>query len=73
MNDFTKTINDVVFNFREVQEGESVIFLVFVDNQRFRMIYDEEGQWYIWQQVPAWIKGLEEALGDAIDEQSALS
>lgn len=71
MNDFKKTIDNTVFNFKAVQEGEEEIFLVYVENQCFRMINDEEGQWYIWQQVPAWIKELEEQLGTAIDEQYA--
>lgn len=71
MNDFKKIIDNTVFNFKAVQEGEEEIFLVYVENQCFRMINDEEGQWYIWQQVPAWIKELEEQLGTAIDEQYA--
>lgn len=71
MNDFVKTIDNAVFNFKYVQEGEDNIILVSVENQNFRMICDEEGLWFIWQQVPAWIKGLEEQLGNAIEEQSA--
>ena len=71
MNDFVKTIDNTVFNFKCVQEGEDDIILVTVENQRFRMICDEEGLWFIWQQVPAWIKNLEEQLGHAIEEQYA--
>jgi hypothetical protein len=71
MNDFKKTIDNTVFSFKVIREGNEDIFLVSVENQSFRMIYGDAGQWYIWQQVPAWVKGLEEELGTAIEEQYA--
>jgi len=69
MNDFKKSIDNTEFNFKFVQEGTDAVFLVNADNQNFRMITDEEGTWGIWQQVPAWIKNLEEQLANAIEEQ----
>lgn len=69
MNDFKKSIENTEFNFKFIQEGTDAVFLVNADNQNFRMITDEEGTWGIWQQVPAWIKDLEEQLGNAIEEQ----
>lgn len=71
MTDFKKTIDSTVFNFKGIKEGNEDVFLVFVENQSFRMVCDDEGEWYIWQQVPAWIKTLEEQLGNAIEEQYA--
>ncbi|MGN6164232.1 MAG: hypothetical protein ACTHOF_06815 [Flavisolibacter sp.] len=69
MNDFKKTIDNTEFNFKYIQEGTDAVFLVNADNQNFRMITDEEGTWGIWQQVPAWIKNLEEQLGNAIEAE----
>lgn len=70
MNDFKKTIGNNEFNFKIIQERGDDVFLVSVENQSFRMICDDdEGEWYIWQQVPAWIKEMEEELSDAIEEQ----
>jgi hypothetical protein len=71
MEDFKKTIDNTVFNFKYVQEGTDVVFLVHADQQTFRMITDDEGTWGIWQQVPAWVKRLEAELGNAIEEQYA--
>jgi hypothetical protein len=71
MNNFVKTIDNAVFNFKTIQERDDNVFLVSVENHSFRMICDEEGMWFIWQQVPAWIKDLEEQLGNAIEEQFA--
>lgn len=71
MTDFKKTIDSTVFNFKGIKEGNEDVFLVFVENQSFRMVCDDEGEWYIWQQVPAWIKTLEVQLGNAIEEQYA--
>jgi len=68
MNDFRKTIDSIDFNFKCIREGNDVVFLVTGDNQNFRMITDDAGYWGIWQQVPAWIKNLEEELGTAIEE-----
>jgi hypothetical protein len=42
--------------------------MVTYDNQSFRMITDQDGVWGIWQQVPGWIKGMEESLASAIEE-----
>ena len=69
MNDFKKTIDNTEFNFKFIKEGADHVFLVNADNQNFRMITDDDGTWGIWQQVPAWIKGLEEQLGNAIEEK----
>ena len=69
MNDFKKTINNTEFNFKYLREGSDVLFLVNVDTSSFRMITDEEGNWGIWQQVPRWIKDMEEDLANAIEEQ----
>jgi hypothetical protein len=69
MNDFKKTIDNTEFNFKFIQEGTDAVFLVNADNQNFRMITDDDGAWGIWQQVPAWIKNLEEQLGNAIEEK----
>jgi hypothetical protein len=69
MGDFKKVIDNTAFDFKFVQEGSDVIFLVNVENQSFRMITDEEGTWGIWQQVPAWIKNMEEELANAIEEE----
>lgn len=71
VNDFKKTIDNSVFNFKAIQERGDDVFLVSVENHSFRMICDDEGEWYIWQQVPAWIKKMEEALSEAIEEQYA--
>lgn len=69
MEDFKKTIDNSEFRFKFVQEGADEVFLVNIDGQNFRMIIDDDGNWGIWQQVPAWIKNLEVELGDAINEQ----
>lgn len=69
MEDFKKTIGTTEFNFKFVQEGTDVVFLVNAENQSFRMITDEDGVWGIWQQVPGWIKDLEDELCDAIEER----
>ncbi len=68
MEDFKKNISNTDFNFKYLREGEDVLFLVNVDAQSFRMITDDEGNWGIWQQVPAWIKNLEGELATAIEE-----
>ena len=69
MQDFKKTIDNTEFNFKFIQEGRDEVFLVHVDNQNFRMVVDDEGIWGIWQQVPSWIKQMEEKLSNAIEEQ----
>lgn len=69
MKDFKKRIGDVEFNFMAVKEGKDQVFRVSADNHNFKMITDEEGTWGIWQQVPRWIKDLEEDLANAIEEQ----
>lgn len=68
MEDFKKNISNTEFNFKYLREGEDVLFLVNVDAQSFRMITDDDGNWGIWQQVPAWIKNLEGELATAIEE-----
>ena len=69
MHDFSKTISGMDFYFKILQEGTDTVFRVNVDNQNFRMILDDDGNWGIWQQVPAWILKVEEELSDAIAEQ----
>ncbi|HEU4633002.1 MAG TPA: hypothetical protein VFS22_03395 [Flavisolibacter sp.] len=69
MKDFKKTISGIDFNFMAVKERNDQIFRVTADSQTFKMITDEEGTWGIWQQVPRWIKDMEEELANAIEEQ----
>jgi hypothetical protein len=69
MKDFKKTISGTDFNFIAVREGKDEVFRVSADSQHFKMITDDEGMWGIWQQVPRWIKDLEEDLAKAIEEQ----
>jgi hypothetical protein len=69
MNDFKKTIDRIDFNFKFIREGADEVFMVTYDNQSFRMITDQDGVWGIWQQVPGWIKGMEESLASAIEEK----
>ena len=68
MEQFTKTIQGSEFRFQGFLEGKDEVCYVAVDNQHFRMIVGEGGDWTIWQQVPAWIKRLEKELGKAIEE-----
>lgn len=68
MEPFKKTIDGIDFHFQGILEGTDEVCRVSVEGQHnFRMI-NEEGRWEIWQQVPSWIKRLETALSDAIDE-----
>ena len=67
MQDFKKTIDNSEFNFKYLREGKDVLFLVNVESQSFRMVTDEEGNWGIWQQVPSWIKKIEEELAEVIE------
>jgi hypothetical protein len=74
MGDFSKNISGVEFNFHGVREGGDLVYRVSVETHHFKMITDEEGNWGIWQQVPLWIKKLEEQLEKAIEEgQSKLA
>ena len=68
MEQFTKTINGIEFNFQGFFEGKDEVCRVSVDNQNFKMIIGDDGNWEIWQQVPSWIKKLEKELADAIDK-----
>jgi len=68
MQQFTKTINDIEFNFQGFLEGTDEVCRVSVDGQSFKMTIGEDGEWEILQQVPSWIKGLEKQLGEAIDK-----
>ena len=68
MEQFKKTIQGSEFRFQGFLEGKDEVCNVLVDNQQFRMIVDDSGEWTIWQQVPAWIKRLEKELGEAIEE-----
>jgi hypothetical protein len=68
MKEFKKNIDSTDYHFKFVQEGRDEVFLVHVEGQNFRMIIDDDGNWGIWQQVPAWIIKVEKELGQAIDE-----
>lgn len=69
MEQFTKTIEGIDFSFQGTLEGTDEVCWVSVDNHRFRMTVAEDESWEILQQVPAWIKKLETALGHAIEER----
>ena len=68
MEPFNKKINGIDFQFHGFLEGTDEVCVVRTDEQQFKMTTDDEGYWQILQQVPTWIKELEEALGAAIDE-----
>jgi len=67
---FSKTINGILFDFDGFMEGEDEVCRVTVDNQRFKMTLAEDGKWEILQQVPSWIKRLEKELGEAIEKEN---
>ncbi|WP_121356955.1 hypothetical protein [Flavisolibacter nicotianae] len=67
MEQFTKSINGIEFNFQGFLEGKDEVCRVSVDSHNFKMIIGDDGNWEIWQQVPAWIKKLEKELAEAID------
>lgn len=71
MQQFKKKINGIDFEFHGFSEGPEEVCMVRTDGQHFKMITDEEGYWQILQQVPTWVKDLENALGEAIDEATA--
>ena len=68
MEQFKKTVSGIEFGFHGFLEGSDEVCRVTVDNQNFKMIVDENGDWKILQQVPSWIKRLEEQLAKAIEE-----
>lgn len=68
MKPFKKTINGIDFEFKGITEGPDEVCRVSAESQHFKMTTDEDGNWQILQQVPRWVKELEGALGDAIDE-----
>lgn len=68
MQQFTKTVAGIEFDFHGFLEGSDEVCRVSVDNQNFKMIVGENGEWQILQQVPSWIKKLEDQLSKAIDE-----
>lgn len=68
MEQFTKTISGIEFNFQGFFEGEDEVCRVSVDGQNFKMIIGDDGNWEIWQQVPSWIKKLEKELAETIDQ-----
>ncbi len=68
MEQFTKTIKGSDFEFRGFLEGDNEVCRVSVDNQSFKMIVNEKDEWVILQQVPSWIKNVEEELAKAIEE-----
>ena len=69
MNQSTKTIDGIPFVFQGFMEGNDEVCRVTVDNDNFKMIVGESGEWEIWQQVPNWIKRLEKDLREAIDKE----
>ena len=68
MEAFKKNINGIDFEFQGVSEGQHEICMVWSEDHQFKMTVDEDGYWQILQQVPKWIKELEGALGEAIEE-----
>jgi hypothetical protein len=66
---FRKTIKGIDFDFQGLREGTDEVCRVSVDGQQFKMTVNEKGNWYIEQQVPAWVKAMESQLGEAIDEK----
>lgn len=56
------------FQFHGFTEGPEEVCVVRIDDHQFKMTISENGNWHILQQVPTWIKKLEEPLGAAIDE-----
>ena len=68
MEHFTKVINGIEFGFTGLLEGQDEVCRVSVDNQNFKMIVGDDGNWKIWQQVPSWIKELEKELAEAIEK-----
>ena len=68
MEQFTRTIDGAEFVFHGFLEGENEVCRISVDNQSFRMVVNEHDKWHILQQVPLWIKKLEDQLGSAIEE-----
>ena len=68
MEQFKKTINGIEFSFQGFTEGPEEVCRVMAENQNFKMTVSENGNWQILQQVPSWVKQLETALGEAIDE-----
>jgi hypothetical protein len=67
MEQFTKSINGIEFGFQGFLEGQDEVCRVSVDDLNFKMIIGDEGNWEIWQQVPAWVKKLEKQLAEAIE------
>jgi len=68
MAQFSKKIRGIDFGFQSIQEGNDEVCRVSVDNQSFKMTIDRNGNWQILQQVPLWIKNMEEELGRVINE-----
>lgn len=67
MKPFTRVIEGIEFSFQGFLEGDDEACRVSVDAQNFKMIVGDAGGWEIRQQVPSWIKRLEEKLAEAID------
>jgi hypothetical protein len=72
MKCFTKTINGIDFNFQPILEGEDEVCKVHVENHSFKMTTDDKGNWQIRQQVPNWIKQLEQDLANTIDNEEII-
>ncbi|HEX2608925.1 MAG TPA: hypothetical protein VHK91_16195 [Flavisolibacter sp.] len=68
MEPFNKSIKGIDFVFQGNTEGEDEICWIKVDSHSFKMTVDDQGEWQILQQVPAWIKAMEKDLAKAIDE-----
>jgi hypothetical protein len=70
MQQFQKTIQGISFSFLPVLEGEDEVCRVSAEGQNFKMTTNYEGIWEIRQQVPNWVKKLEQELGEAIDAEN---
>lgn len=68
MERFTKNISGIEFGFHGFLEGDDEVCRVTVDNQNFKMIVGDDGNWKIMQQVPSWIKKLEKELAEVIEK-----
>jgi hypothetical protein len=68
MDQFKRNLNGIEFTFQGVLEGKDEICRVSADNHSFKMTTDEEGNWFIREQVPRWLKQMEPELGKAIDD-----
>lgn len=64
---FTRTVNGNEFSFHVFFEGNDEVCRITVNNQDFKMIVGNTGEWIIRQQVPSWIRQLEQELAKTIE------